>query len=193
LTPLSTGPSLPNAGIAGTTSARYSNYSVFRVSSLLTHSVQVLYQGKWYRYLSNELDAEKLPVHYLVALYWQRWRIEDAYNTIKRLLGLAYFWCGAQNAVEMQLAASWILFAVLVDLTDAVAESLKKRFAALSLEMVYRSLPYFTKAYHQRRATDVVAYLAAHAERYGILKRRRNRDKPSVLMTLMDLTNAASP
>jgi hypothetical protein len=159
----------------------------------LTHSVQVLYQGKWYRYLSNELDAEKLPVHYLVALYWQRWRIEDAYNTIKRLLGLAYFWCGAQNAVEMQLAASWILFAVLVDLTDAVAESLKKRFAALSLEMVYRSLPYFTKAYHQRRATDVVAYLAAHAERYGILKRRRNRDKPSVLMTLMDLTNAASP
>jgi hypothetical protein len=164
-----------------------------REQGQLVRLVQVLYQGKWYRYLSNELDAEKLPVHYLVALYWQRWRIEDAYNTIKRLLGLAYFWCGAQNAVEMQLAASWILFAVLVDLTDAVAESLKKRFAALSLEMVYRSLPYFTKAYHQRRATDVVAYLAAHAERYGILKRRRNRDKPSVLMTLMDLTNAASP
>jgi len=93
----------------------------------------------------------------------------------------------------MQLAASWILFAVLVDLTDAVAETLKKRFAALSLEMVYRSLSYFTQAYHQGRATDVVAYLAAHAERYGILKRRRNRDKPSVLLTLMDLTSAASP
>ena len=159
----------------------------------LVRLVQVLYQGKWYRYLSNELDAEQLPAHYLVALYWQRWRIEDAYNAIKRLLGLAYFWCGAQNAVEMQLAASWILFAVLVDLTDAVAETLKKRFAALSLEMVYRSLPYFTQAYHQGRATDVVAYLAAHAERYGILKRRRNRDKPSVLLTLMDLTSAASP
>jgi hypothetical protein len=159
----------------------------------LVRLVQVLYQGKWYRYLSNELDAEQLPAHYLVALYWQRWRIEDAYNAIKRLLGLAYFWCGAQNAVEMQLAASWILFAVLVDLTDAVAETLKKRFAALSLEMVYRSLSYFTQAYHQGRATDVVDYLAVHAERYGILKRRRNRDKPSVLLTLMDLTSAASP
>ena len=155
--------------------------------------MQVLYQGKWYRYLSNELDAQRLPVPYLVALYWQRWRIEDAYNTIKRNLGLAYFWCGAQNAVEMQLAATWILFAVLVDLTDAVAEALNKRFAALSLEMVYRSLPYFTQAYHQGRATDVVAFLATHAERYGILKRQRNRDKPSLLLTLMDLTSAANP
>jgi len=159
----------------------------------LVRLVQVLYQGKWYRYISNELDPERLPTPYLVALYWQRWRIEDAYNTIKRILGLAYFWCGAQNAVEMQLAATWILFAVLVDLTDAVAEILKTRFAALSLEMVYRSLPYFTQAYHKGRATDVVAFLATHAERYGILKRQRNRDKPTVLLTLMDLTSAANP
>lgn len=159
----------------------------------LVRLVQVLYRGKWYRYLSNELDDKTLPVHYLVALYWQRWRIEDAYNTVKRLLGLAYFWCGAQNAVEMQVAATWILFATLVDLTDAVAEALNKRFSALSLEMVYRSLPYFTQAYHQGRATDVVPFLAANAERYGIIKRRRNRDKPSVFASLMDLTNAASP
>jgi hypothetical protein len=159
----------------------------------LVRLVQVLYQGQWYRYLSNELDAQRLPVPYLVALYWQRWRIEDAYNTIKRNLGLAYFWCGAQNAVEMQLAATWILFAVLVDLTDAVAEALNQRFAALSLEMVYRSLPYFTRAYHQARATDVVAFLATHAERYGILKRQRSRDKPSLLLTLMDLTSATNP
>jgi hypothetical protein len=164
-----------------------------RKQGQLVRRVQVLYQGKWYRYLSNELDAEQLPAHYLVALYWQRWRIEDAYNTIKRLLGLAYFWGGAQNAVEMQLAASWILFAVLVDLTDAVAERLNKRFAALSLEMVYRSLSYYTIALHQGRATDVIQYLADRTAHLGIVKRRRNRDKPSLLLMLMDLTNAASP
>jgi hypothetical protein len=67
----------------------------------LVRLVEVLYGGKWSRYLSNELDAERLPTAYLVALYWQRWRIEDAYAIVKRLLGLAYFWCGAQNAVEM--------------------------------------------------------------------------------------------
>lgn len=159
----------------------------------LVRLVRVLYQGRWYRYISNELDAERLPAHYLVALYWQRWRIEDAYNTVKRILGLAFFWCGAQNAVEMQLAATWLLFAVLVDLTDAVAEALNKRFAALSLEMVYRSLYYFTQAYHRGDATDVVAFLAAHAERYGIIKRRRNRDKPSLLRILMDLTSLENP
>ena len=31
--------------------------------------LSVLYQGKWYRYLTNELDPERLPVLYAVALY----------------------------------------------------------------------------------------------------------------------------
>jgi len=40
------------------------------------------------------------------------------------LLGLAYFWCGAQNAVQLQVWATWLLYIVLIDLTDAVAEAL---------------------------------------------------------------------
>jgi hypothetical protein len=57
--------------------------------------VAILYQGKWYRYLTNVLDPGVLPTVYVVAVYWQRWRIEEAYLTVKRLLGLAYFACGA--------------------------------------------------------------------------------------------------
>lgn len=135
--------------------------------------IEVLYQGVWYRYLTNELDPQRLPVEYVVALYRQRWRIEDAYAIVKRLLGLAYFWCGAQNAVELQLWATWLLYAVLVDLTDAVAEALAQPFANVSLEMVYRSLYFFTQAYHRGEATDVVVYLAANAKLLGILKRPR--------------------
>ena len=30
--------------------------------------VQVLHHGKWYCYLRNEVDAERLPVHYLDAM-----------------------------------------------------------------------------------------------------------------------------
>jgi hypothetical protein len=115
----------------------------------LVRLVEVLYRGTWYRYLTNELDPTHLPAEYLVALYWQRWRIEDAYNIVKRLLGLAYFWCGAQNAVELQLWATWLLYAVLVDLTDQVAEALRQPFAAISMEMVYRSLYFFAQAYHR--------------------------------------------
>jgi hypothetical protein len=48
--------------------------------------------------------------------------------------------------VELQLWATWLLYAVLVDLTDAVAEALAQPFANVSLEMVYRSLYFFTQA-----------------------------------------------
>ena len=136
----------------------------------LVRLISVLYHGTWYRYLTNELDRERLPAPYAVALYWQRWRIEDAYALVKRLLGLAYFWVGAQNGVTLQLWATWLLYAILVDLTDAVAEALNRPFAAISLEMVYRSLYFFTQAYHRGEATDPVAYLAQNADWLGVLK-----------------------
>src|SRR5207249_6518342 len=39
--------------------------------------------------------------------------IEDAFNVVKRLLGLAYFWTGSENGVTVQLWATWLLYAVL--------------------------------------------------------------------------------
>ena len=159
----------------------------------LVRLVEVLYRGKWYRYLSNELDTERLPTAYLVALYWQRWRIEDAYSIVKRLLGLAYFWCGAQNAVEMQIWATWLLYVVLVDLTDAVAEALHQPFAAISIEMVYRSLYFFTQARARGETDNVVAYLTAHTKLLGILKRKRKGAHPSPLELIPILTEANSP
>lgn len=158
----------------------------------LVRLIEVLYQGQWYRYLTNEWDGERLPAPYAVALYWQRWRIEDAYNIVKRLLGLAYFWTGAQNGVQLQLWATWLLYAVLVDLTDAVAEELNQPFAALSLEMVYRSIYYFTQAYHRGEASDPILYLATNAAWLGVLKRKRKQNPPPLLV-LFNLTNASPP
>jgi len=156
--------------------------------------IEVQYLGKWYRYMTNELDAERLPTAYVVALYWQRWRIEDAYNIAKRLLGLAYFWCGAQNAVEMQVWATWLLYVVLIDLTDAVAETLNKPFAAISIEMVYRSLYFFTNARHRGETDNVVAYLAAEAKFFGILKREHKSANPSPLIFIPALlTDTSKP
>ena len=159
----------------------------------LVRLVEVLYGPKWYRYLSNELDTERLPIAYLVAVYWQRWRIEDAYAIVKRLLGLAYLWCGAQNAVEMQLWATWLLYAVLVDLTDAVAEALQQPLAAISIEMVYRSLYFFTQAHQRGQADDVVAYLAANTKLFGIVKRKRKAAHPSPLKLIPTLTDGNVP
>lgn len=151
--------------------------------------IEVLYRGLWYRYLTNELDATRLPTHYAIALYRQRWRIEDAFNVVKRLLGLAYFWSGSLNSVALQVWATWLLYAVLVDLTDAVADELKQPFATVSLEMVYRSLYFFTQAYHRGEAADIVKYLAENASWLGILKRKRK----SALRQPRDLTNSDGP
>jgi len=153
--------------------------------------IAFLYQGKWYRYLTNDLDTAHLPVEYAVALYWQRWRIEDAYAIVKRLLGLAFFHCGAQNAVQMQLWATWILYAVLVDLTDEVAQQLNKPFARISIEMVYRSLPFFTWAHQRGDAPALIPYLVANAKRLDLVKSIRS-DKPSTLRSLQ-LTMLENP
>jgi hypothetical protein len=140
--------------------------------------VAALVGGKWYRYLTNELDPTRLPAPEVVALYRHRWQIEEAYATVKRLLGLAFFWVGSENGVQLQLWATWLLYAVLVDLTDAVAEELQQPVSALSLEMVYRSVYHFAQAFHRGVATDPVAYLAEDAKGLGILKQKR---KPPTL------------
>lgn len=137
--------------------------------------VEIWARQHWYRYLTNELDPVRLPAAMVVALYAHRWRIEDAFAAIKRLLGLAYFWVGSENGVQLQVWATWLLYAVLVDMTDAIAEVLQRPFVDLSLEMTYRGLYYATQAYHRGEAPDPVAYLAANAQLLGLIKRKRKK------------------
>ncbi len=157
----------------------------------LLRLVEVKHGGKWYRYLSNVLDPVVLPAAYVMALYWQRWRLEDAFAIVKRLLGLAYFWSGSSNGVQVQLWATWLVYAVLADLTDAVAAELEKPYAALSLEMVYRGLYHYTQAAQRGLADEVVAYLAANAQWLGILKRKRSHR--AAFTGLVDLTIPPDP
>ena len=141
--------------------------------------IEVQAHGTIYRYLTNALELARLPTVQAVALYPQRWRVEDAFSIVKRLLGLAYFYCGAENAIEMQLWATWLLYAVLIDLTDAVADALACPFAAVSPEMVYRSLYFVTNAVAQDPTTDPVAIWPTMRASWALLndpakKRRRN-------------------
>jgi hypothetical protein len=139
----------------------------------LLRLVEVRRPGGWYRYLTNVTDPARLSADDAVALYGHRWRVEDAFAAVKRLLGLAYFWTGAVNGVLVQLWATWLLYAALVDLTDAVADELGVPFRDVSLEMVYRGLHHFTQAHHRGEAAEVVAYLVAHAKLLGLRKRKR--------------------
>lgn len=149
--------------------------------------VKVLFRGKWYCYLTNVTDTHKLPATCVVALYDQRWRVEDAFNVVKRLLGLAYFYCGSLNAVQVQLWMTWLLYAMLVDLTDQVAEALGKPFKAISIEMVFRGLNHFTHVRLRGDADDPVEYLSRRAKALSLIKQKR-RKKHLSLVEQMNLS-----
>ena len=57
------------------------------------------------------------------------------------------------------------MYAVLGDLSDAVAEAVQLPKERISMEMVLQGLYHFNHAYNQGKATEPVAYLAAPENR----------------------------
>ena len=149
--------------------------------------VKVFFRGTWYCYLTNITDPHKLPSTCVVALYDQRWRVEDAFNVVKRLLGLAYFYVGSINAIQIQVWMTWLLYAMLVDLTDQVADALGKPLKAISIEMVFRGLSHFTHVRQRGEADDPIEYLVRRAKSLSLIKQRRSPEHLS-LVEQMNLT-----
>jgi hypothetical protein len=154
--------------------------------------IEVRFGTTWYRYLTSVLDPAILPASVVADLYRRRWRIEEAFQVVKRLLNLAYLWTGSPNGVLLQVWSTWLFFAVLVDLGDAVAEELLLPFDGISLEMVFRGLYHFIQAYTQGEATDLVKYLAAPENRdLGVVKRLRKKPDRVERVSAQYLTSPA--
>jgi hypothetical protein len=95
-----------------------------------------------------------------------------------RQLGLSYLWTGSINGIKLQIWVTWLFYAVLVDLSDAIADELSLSFDSISLEMIYRGMYHFYVAHQKGKAADPVKYFAAPENRdLGIVKKQR---KPNV-------------
>lgn len=136
-------------------------------------------KGKgWYRYITSVVEPQVLPPYVVADLYAHRWRIEDAFHLVKRLLGLAYLWTGSLNGIKLQIWATWLMYAVLVDLSDEVAQAVQLPLERISMEMVWRGLYHFNDAYNRGLATEPVDYLAALENRdLGVIKAIRKPPK----------------
>lgn len=153
-------------------------YGTTKQPDVTLRLIEIKVGKTWRSYLTSVLDPEILPPYVVADLYGKRWRIEEAFNTVKRLLGLSYLWTGSINGVKLQIWATWLFYAVLVDLGDAIADELALPFDRISLEMVYRGLYHFSVAHQKGLATDPVQYFAAPENQdLGIVKRLR---KPKV-------------
>ena len=141
---------------------------------LTVRLVKVRFGKRWYRYITSVLDPHILPPVVVADIYRRRWRIEQAFNIVKRLLNLSYLWTGSINGIQLQVWATWLFYAILVDLGDAVADRLNVPFERISLEMLFRGLYHFSVAFDKGLAHDVVDYFA-HPDNQDldILKRLR--------------------
>lgn len=147
--------------------------------------VEIRHGNNWYKYLTSVLEPSKLPPYVIGDLYSRRWRIEESFLLLKRLLGLSYLWTGSINGIKLQIWTTWLFYAVLIDLSDQVADELTLPFDSISIEMVFRGIYHFTQALNQGSAIDLIAYLTSPKNRdLGIVKSiRPKRAKP-----LLDLS-----
>jgi hypothetical protein len=139
--------------------------------------VSVLWGRTWYRYLSNELDAQRLSAEQVAALYRQRWRIEDAFLLTKRLLGLSYLWVGSPNGIEMQIYATLIFYTVLIGVCNDLAEALDVPLERISVEMVFRSFYHYSRACQRDVSTELIPFLCKHSKLFALIKTERKRHR----------------
>ena len=144
--------------------------------------IEVRSSKTWHSYLTSVLDPTILPPYVVADLYRKRWRIEQAFNTVKRLLGLSYLWTGSLNGIKLQIWATWLFYAVLIDLGDAVADELALPVDCISLEMIYRGLYHFSVASQKGLTNDPIKYFAAPENQdLGVVKSIR---KPHVRLII---------
>jgi hypothetical protein len=65
--------------------------------------IEVRSGNTWHCYLTSVLDCKILPPYVVADLYRRLWRIEEAFNTLKSLLGLSYLWTGSLNGIQLQI------------------------------------------------------------------------------------------
>jgi Transposase DDE domain len=139
--------------------------------------VSVLWRGQWYRYLTNVLDPVQLSARQICELYRRRWRIEDAFWVTKRVLDLAYLWKASANGVQLQLYATFLVYLVLLNVCQQVAQSLNEPLERISVEMVFRAFYHYSRALTRGETAELVPYLVHHAKLLGLIKRQRKRHR----------------
>lgn len=163
-------------------------YGTKKTPFITLRLIEVRSGKTWHSYLTSVLEPQVLPPYVVADLYRRRWRIEEAFNTVKTLFILSYLWTVLINRIKLQIWSAWLFYAVLVDLGDAVADELSVPFDEISLEMIYRGLYHFTMAHQKGKATDPVKYFPDPKNRdLGIVKQKRKPNTKLIVAPFPEL------
>lgn len=145
--------------------------------------------NQWHWWVTTDLDADRLPAEQVIALYEQRWRIEEVFLQVKRLLNLSYLWGSTANAIAVQVWTTLLVYGVLVDLCAQLGVALGVPPERISVEMTFRSLYHYARACQRGETRGLVAWLSDPAQGdLGLVKRARKRPKPPQV-TITDPAN----
>src|SRR5919109_645891 len=120
--------------------------------------------GVWYRSLTKVLDPHGRSARQVCELYRRRWRSEEAFLLTKRVLDLASLWTGSTNAVQLQLQATLIFYAVLVTICQQGAQALGEPWERMSVEMVFRAFCHCRRAMARGECNELVPFLVEQAK-----------------------------
>jgi hypothetical protein len=127
--------------------------------------VQFWWHGKRYRYITNVLDPQVLPLHELARLYARRWDIEMAFRLLKDYFSGYDLWSAKWSTIQAQLWALCLLAQVLHTWQGRIARCAGVDRFDVSLELVVRYTPDLL-----RQRIDPVPYFVRHGRDLGIIR-----------------------
>jgi hypothetical protein len=94
-------------------------------------------------------------------------------------------WTGSTNAIELQIYAMLMFYAVLLTICQQVAQALGEPLERISVEMVFRTLYHYGHAMQHGECEDLVLFLATHAKLLGVKCWRKARQERQQLEYLI--------
>ncbi len=138
------------------------------------------FKGQDYIYLTNVLNPDVLFPNEVMFLYQKRWRIETMFFMVKKVLGLSFLHFSNSNAIMIQTWSTLIIYTVLINLNEEVAQAINVPVDEISFEMVFRALFHFAVAAQKKMASNLVLYLVQNAKTLNIVKRKRKKKKSKI-------------
>jgi len=96
-----------------------------------------------YRYITNVLDPQLLPILDIARLYARRWDIELAFKLVKRHLGLHMLWAAKSVVVQQQVWAVLIISQILQGFRMEIAGRAEVEPYEVSMELLVRYMPQY--------------------------------------------------